>query len=44
MEPNSVLVAADLIATFAQPGSPEPSSVAGLTRTAPFNDLEVINT
>jgi len=31
------------VATFAQPGSPGiPSSVAALTRTAPFNDLEAV--
>ena len=41
---DSVLVEAGSgVATFAKPGSPGiPSSVANLTKTAPFNNLEII--
>lgn len=41
---DAVLVAAGSgVATFARPGSPGiPAAVAALTRTAPFNDLEVL--
>ncbi|NOY27339.1 MAG: glutamate-1-semialdehyde 2,1-aminomutase [Oligoflexia bacterium] len=41
---DAVLVAAGSgVVTFAQPGSPGiPSAVAGLTRTAPYNDLDTV--